>query len=72
MSNRYVITELEFRNVKYLTYAVLDEKQRMMEVICERVNTESILGNIYIGKVKDVVLNLNAAFIEIGNGITCY
>lgn len=72
MSNRYIITELEFRNVKYLTYAVLDEKQRMMEVICERVNTESILGNIYIGKVKDVVLNLNAAFIEIGNGITCY
>lgn len=27
---------------------------------------ESLLGNIYIGKVKNVVKNINAAFIDLG------
>lgn len=35
-------------------------------------NTSGILGNIYVGRVKDVVKNLNAAFIEIAPGIPCY
>lgn len=72
MSNRYIITYTELKNEEYLTYAMYDEKQRMVEVTCEKSSAESILGNIYIGRVKDVVPNLNAAFIEIGNGITCY
>ena len=32
----------------------------------------SILGNIYVGKVKNIVSNINAAFVEVGNGILCY
>lgn len=32
----------------------------------------SLLGNIYIGRVKDVVKNIGAAFIEIAKGTTCY
>lgn len=72
MSNRYVITYTELKSEEYLTYAVFDEKQHMLEVTCEKASGESILGNIYIGRVKDIVPNLNAAFIEIGNGITCY
>ncbi len=32
----------------------------------------SILGNIYVGKVKNVVKNIQAAFVEIENGILCY
>ena len=28
----------------------------------------SILGNIYIGKVKNIVKNIGAAFVEIGDG----
>ena len=32
----------------------------------------SILGNIYIGKVKNIAENIRAAFIEIENGIICY
>lgn len=30
------------------------------------------LGNIYIGKVKDVVKNINAAFVDLGGGVTGY
>lgn len=32
----------------------------------------SILGNIYIGKVKNVVKNLNSAFVDFGEGRTGY
>lgn len=32
----------------------------------------SILGNIYIGKVKTIVKNLNSAFVEFGDGMTGY
>lgn len=32
----------------------------------------SILGNIYIGKVQNIVKNLEAAFVEIQPGLVCY
>lgn len=72
MNKRYVITELEFQKSNYRIVALLNEKNQMVEVSCEPEHQASILGNIYIGKVKDVVKNLNAAFIDIGGGIICY
>ena len=33
---------------------------------------DSILDNIYVGKVKNIVKNINAAFVEISDGIICY
>lgn len=44
------------------------EDSRMIEVNLRPADTESILNNIYIAKVKNVVANLNAAFVEIGKG----
>ncbi|MBS6395615.1 MAG: ribonuclease E/G [Clostridiales bacterium] len=32
----------------------------------------SILGNIYVGKVRNIVKNIQAAFVEIEDGILCY
>lgn len=32
----------------------------------------SILGNIYIGKINRIVKNLNAAFVDFGDGLTGY
>lgn len=72
MNSRYVITRMEWKDKEYLVYAMLNDKRRLVEVNCERTDEKSILGNIYIGRVKEVVPNLNAAFIEIGDGITCY
>ena len=34
--------------------------------------SQSLLGNIYVGKVVNVVKNINAAFVEIGGKQTCY
>lgn len=42
---------------------------------CQSLNiadTDSLTGNIYIGRVENVVKNINSAFIEIENKIKCY
>ena len=40
---------------------------------CRRRQGEtSLLGNIYVGKVENIVTNLNAAFVKIAPDIRCY
>lgn len=48
------------------------EDMELVQVNCEDAGTEGILGNIYVGKIKNIVKNINAAFIEIENQIMCY
>lgn len=43
-----------------------------MVQVYANVGEETILGNIYSGKVKNIVKNINAAFLEIENGKMCY
>lgn len=70
--NRYVITQEEIGGQNYLISALFDEKKRMLEVLPESLSKTSILGNIYIGRVENVVENLNAAFIKIAPDLRCY
>lgn len=42
------------------------------ELCCTPPGAASLLGNIYVGKVKNILSNINAAFIEIADGILCY
>ncbi|MDF2951513.1 MAG: ribonuclease, Rne/Rng family [Anaerocolumna sp.] len=44
----------------------------MLQVSIDHKDASSILGNIYIGKVKNIVKNINAAFVEISDGKMCY
>lgn len=39
---------------------------------CRRKDEVSILGNIYVGKVINIVKNIQAAFVQIQDGIVCY
>ena len=54
------------------------DKQLMMlfennrETAIELYSEESILGNIYVGRVKDLVPNINVAFVEIASDFPCY
>lgn len=48
------------------------EDGKAVELRFERAEDASILGNIYIGKVKNVVKNIQAAFIEVEKGKECY
>lgn len=71
MENKLLITKLIRNNVEYIATALYSEKQ-LLELYLEQVEQESILDNIYVGRVKDIVKNLNAAFIEIAPGKPCY
>lgn len=70
MKRKLVITKLEGKIIT----AVL-ENDEVVELHCakqEEINHLTELGNIYIGKVKNMVGNIGAAFVEIGKGVECY
>lgn len=48
------------------------EKDELVQINVESEEKESILGNIYLGKVKNIVKNIDAAFVEIENKQMCY
>lgn len=71
MEHTLLITKLRLNDKEYLATAFYQEK-KLLEVSLESQEKQSILGNIYVGRVRDVVKNLNAAFIEITPGVRCY
>lgn len=69
MKRKLVMTALEEKIVT----SVLEDDEVIELHVSDRQETDSYrLGNIYIGKVKKIVKNINAAFIEIGKGMECY
>lgn len=48
------------------------EDGKATELSCFGMDEEQLLGSIYIGKVKNIVKNIEAAFIEIEGSILCY
>ena len=70
MNRKLVITKLDGKIIT----AIL-ENDVVVELHCSEQDTADKspqLGNIYVGRVKNIVANINAAFIEIENGIECY
>lgn len=50
----------------------LTENGTCLSLNLEPAEHTGLLGNIYIGKVKNIVKNINSAFIDLGNGQTGY
>ena len=48
------------------------EDGKMVEVSLENEKSSSYVGNIYVGRVENVVKNINAAFIEFSRGVKGY
>ena len=71
MEKTLLITKLTWNQKEYLATALYHEK-KLVEVSLEPQDKQSILHNIYVGRVKNIVKNLNAAFIEIAPGVSCY
>lgn len=67
MENKLVIT----KNDNTIISAAFEGKD-LVQVSLNASEEDSILGNIYLGKVKNIVKNINAAFIEIADGRMCY
>lgn len=57
---------------KEVIVAALMEQNRICQLHISTQEQKGILGNIYIGKVQNIVKNIHAAFIEIANGVNCY
>ena len=52
--------------------AALKEGDKVVELHLDEEERNSLLGNIYIGRVHNIVKNIHAAFIEVGDGLQCY
>lgn len=62
-----------FRYKGGIVSALLDETDRLIELHpCEENASRLIPGNIYMGKVKNILKNINAAFVDIGNNEICF
>ena len=72
--NRLAITHVELTeksNKKHLAYIMLDEKREFVDfqVFDEE---DSLLNHIYVGRVENIVSNINAAFVRISPSQMCY
>lgn len=69
MNRKIIITRFE---EKILTTIL--ENDLVAEIRCFDPTKENVavLGNIYVGKVKNIVANIGAAFVEIAKGVECY
>ncbi len=67
MEQKLVITKQENKII-----SAFFEGRNMVQVSVNAAQEEGILGNIYLGKVKNIIKNINAAFIEIAEGRMCY
>lgn len=72
MCSKLLITKLMYREKQH-TVSVLFEEDRAYDI---EVHTDTLVSSIHIGKVKNIVPNLNAAFVEIkytnDERILCY
>ncbi|MEF9941051.1 MAG: ribonuclease E/G [Lachnospiraceae bacterium] len=70
MERKVLITKIHNRIV---TSSLEDDK--LVDIQCSQEPAGKVcysLGDIYIGKVKNIVPNIHAAFIEIAPGVECY
>lgn len=69
MSNELVITKYQEN-----TFACYYEEGKLSElqVLSDHGSGISLIGNIYVARVQNIVQNIDAAFIEIAPGQVCY
>lgn len=67
------VNQLLILKEKQMYYSLLLENKELIQLNAEPALKDSaLLGNIYIGKVKNIVKNINACFVEINGGRMCY
>ena len=67
----FIITRQRQENQELIVSAYYEDG-KAVELSCFCPEETELLGSIYIGKVKNIVKNIEAAFIEIEGGILCY
>ncbi len=64
MSYKFITTSID----QQLICALLDSDERLVEVNFLGHQSDSIVGNIYVGQVKTIKRNIQSAFVDIGIG----
>ncbi|MCC8106743.1 MAG: ribonuclease E/G [Clostridiales bacterium] len=65
--NQYIICKMRVNIFSFLL-----NEGKAVEIHCDREKEASILGNIYIGRIRDIVKNIGAAFVQIDPETVCY
>lgn len=71
MNDRKQIVITHFHNRTIMLYM---ENEKIYDVLVEEESHDSqpAVGNIYVGKVQNIVQNINAAFVEVKKDVICY
>lgn len=64
--------KLILTNIKGRAVSLLLQNNILVSAQVINISNPSKIGEIYIGKVKNVLKNINAYFVEISNGEICY
>jgi Ribonucleases G and E len=67
MKHKLVITKENEQIISTLFH-----EKDLIQINVETLNSYNILGNIYLGKVKNIIKNINAAFVELSDGVMSY
>ncbi len=70
--NRYVVTRMDIHGKPRMCAALCDSRNKLIDVRLSDCARKTLLGNVYVGRVLNIVKNMNAAFIQIAPDITCY
>ncbi len=65
---RLVITEIEYRNERFVVYIGLDESRKIDAFQIFEPKERSMLGDICAGYVEKIAPNVNAAFVRLAGG----
>ncbi len=66
------MNELVITNYKNSIISAVFEDKKMIQVSACRKKQSACIGNIYVGRVDNIVKNINAAFVNISEQISCY
>lgn len=77
LSHKLIITKIPYvsryaTEEQTKTLSVLMNHKECLEISCDIEEERSLIGNIYVGKVKNIVKNIDAAFVEVKKGILCF
>ena len=77
LSHKLIITKVPYvsryaADDQTKTLSVLMNNKECTEISCDIEEERSLIGNIYVGKVKNIVKNIDAAFVEIKKGVLCF
>lgn len=64
---KYLITRMQDSIFSFLLRG-----GKAVEIHCDSQQQESLLGNVYVGRVKNIAKNIGAAFVEIAPGAVCH